>query len=87
MLKLGFSKFVEARPKQCILPGTHRSHCECVCVHHDNVKLIIDGTNIPKLTEKLCLVIKNYKDALTQITCNPPSQHLPFIGVWVLHEV
>ena len=33
-LKIGFSKFGEFRPKQCILAGSTVTHCVCVCTIH-----------------------------------------------------
>lgn len=41
--KVGFSKFAELRPKQCILAGGSGTHTVCVCTYHENVKLMLDG--------------------------------------------
>lgn len=42
--KIGFTKFAELRPKECVLAGsTHGIHKTCVCVYHQNVKLIHDS--------------------------------------------
>ncbi|KAJ4446093.1 hypothetical protein ANN_12785 [Periplaneta americana] len=73
LIKISFSKFAELRPKECILPGANGSHSVCVCTNHENVKLLIDGANIPLLTSNSSVVVNNYKDALSHILCNPPS--------------
>ncbi|KAJ4443732.1 hypothetical protein ANN_05510 [Periplaneta americana] len=73
LIKISFSKFAELRPKECILPGANGTHSVCVCTHHENVKLLIDGANIPLLTSNSSVVVNNYKDALSHILCNPPS--------------
>jgi len=31
--KIGFSKFAELRPKECVLAGSSRTHSVCVCVY------------------------------------------------------
>lgn len=45
--KVGFSKFAELRPVQCILAGASGTHTVCVCVIHQNIKLMIEGTQNP----------------------------------------
>lgn len=42
-LKVGFSKFASLRPKQCVLAGSTGTHSVCVCVIHQNVKLMCEG--------------------------------------------
>jgi hypothetical protein len=36
--KIGFSKFAELRPKQCVLAGSSGTHSVCVCTTHQNMK-------------------------------------------------
>jgi hypothetical protein len=38
---VGFSKFAELRPKECVLPGASGTHSVCVCDKHQNVKLMM----------------------------------------------
>ena len=64
-LKIGFSKFAELRPKQCVLAGSSGTHCVCVCVIHQNVKLMLQQLNISELS--------TYYNCLSKIMCNPPS--------------
>ena len=70
-LKIGFSKFAALRPKHCVLPGAQGTHSVCVCAHHENVKLMLDGINISRLTADSGTVLCNYKDCLSQQICNP----------------
>lgn len=36
-LKIGFSKFAELRPKNCIIAGATGTHSVCVCVLHTRI--------------------------------------------------
>ncbi|KYQ54441.1 hypothetical protein ALC60_06673 [Trachymyrmex zeteki] len=73
-IKVGFSKFAQLRPRQCILAGSSGTHSVCVCTIHQNCKLMLDAVNITKLTEKSVKPISDYKDCLQQITCTDPSE-------------
>ena len=42
-LKIGFSKFADLRPKFCVLAGGSGTHSVCVCVTHQNVKLMLSA--------------------------------------------
>lgn len=42
-LKIGFSKFAELRPKECVLAGSSGTHSVCVCTKHQNVKLMMEA--------------------------------------------
>lgn len=70
--KIQFSKFAELRPKYCILPGATGTHSVCVCSIHQNVKLMIDGSSLSRLTSDN-LQIVTYNDCLSKIICNPPT--------------
>lgn len=67
-VKIGFSKFAELRPKWCILAGASGTHSVCVCVAHQNVKLMIDGA-------KLNI---DYKDILESMVCDMKSESCMF---------
>ena len=72
--KVGFSKFAELRPRNCILAGASGTHSVCVCTIHQNVKLMIQALKLPHLSaceSTSCLT--SYHHCLTQIICNPPS--------------
>lgn len=49
-IKIGFSKFAELRPKNCILAGPKGTHGVCVCLIHQNVKLMIENSSLASLT-------------------------------------
>jgi len=38
--KIGFSKFAELRPKECVLDGSSGTHSVCVCTLYQNMKLM-----------------------------------------------
>jgi hypothetical protein len=42
---LGFSKFTELWPKNCVLAGASSTHAIYVCTIHQNVILVISGQN------------------------------------------
>jgi hypothetical protein len=68
-LKIGFSKFAELRPKECILAGESGTHSVCVCAIHQNFKLMFLGAKLATLTEGN---LKHYQHCLAAIQCNPP---------------
>lgn len=41
--KIGFSKFASLRPRNCVLAGASGTHTICVCVIHQNIKLMMLG--------------------------------------------
>lgn len=67
--KIGFSKFASIRPKECVLAGsTHGIHTTCVCVYHQNVKLIFDSLkNQFNLSGEK---IETYRDMLDILLCD-----------------
>lgn len=69
-IKIGFSKFAELRPKQCILAGQSGTHSVCVCTTHQNVKLMIENAKLNTVTNGN---LQNYKQCLAKMLCNPSS--------------
>lgn len=69
-IKVGFSKFAELRPKNCVLAGQSGTHTVCICTIHQNVKLMVENCKINSITNGQ---IKTYKDCLTKMVCNPVS--------------
>ena len=65
--KIGFSKFAELRPKECILAGSSGTHSVCVCTIHQNIKLMFQGARM----ETVCKGY-TYRNCLAEIQCNPP---------------
>jgi len=70
--KIGFSKFAELRPGECVLAGASGTHCVCVCVHHENVKLMMAGGKVSDITVN-GVQLASYHHCLAQVQCNPPS--------------
>ena len=62
-VNVGFSKFAELRPKQCVLAGASGTHCVCVCTIHQNVKLMLNALNDKAKYE--------YPHFLAIMSCNP----------------
>lgn len=73
--KIGFSKFCDLRPKNCILAGKSGTHTVCVCTLHQNVKLMMNGAKMQDLKFDDETTLKSYHSCLAKIMCNPPSQH------------
>jgi len=65
-LKIGFSKFAELRPKECVLAGASGTHAVCVCTIHQNLKLMFQGAKLEKMSERY-----SYRNCLAEIQCNP----------------
>ncbi|KAJ8684704.1 hypothetical protein QAD02_020497 [Eretmocerus hayati] len=70
MTKVGFSKFAQIRPSQCVLAGSSGTHSVCVCVHHQNVKLLLDGLGISKFTSGK---LNNYRNRISIMVCENPT--------------
>lgn len=49
--KISLTKFSTLRPKECVLAGSNSTHFVCVCKIHQNVKLMIDGPELKKLSK------------------------------------
>ena len=71
-LKIGFSKFAELRPPQCVLAGASGTHSVCVCTIHQNVKLMFSGARISELVGTNGNSFPSYHHCLARILCNPP---------------
>lgn len=75
--QIGRSKFCELRPKWCILAGASGTHSVCVCIYHQNVKLMIDcaklNVNYKELIDLLVCDINNY-DCMMDLCENCPGK-------------
>lgn len=63
---IGFSKFAANRPKNCILANSSGTHSVCVCVYHQNVKLMFETLLRAKI---LPVDVTKYQDFFLKITC------------------
>ncbi|KYN01836.1 hypothetical protein ALC62_07308 [Cyphomyrmex costatus] len=70
---IGFSKFAELRPPNCVLAGASGTHCVYVCTCHQNFKLMVDAANLSKLTADSEQPLKTYKDCIENIVCSEPG--------------
>lgn len=70
LIKVGFSKFAELRPKECIIAGGSGTHSVCVCTIHQNMKLMIAGSGLSSLTQEEQFHLQDYNSCLSAITCN-----------------
>lgn len=68
---IGFSKFASNRPKNCILANSSGTHSVCVCVYHQNVKLMFDVLLRSKI---LPVDIKQYQDLFVRIVCSDSTE-------------
>ncbi|EFN62014.1 hypothetical protein EAG_10159, partial [Camponotus floridanus] len=67
---IGLTKFVELKPKWCVLAGSSGTHNVCVCTIHQNFKAMIDAINIGKISNN---ILKDYKDCLNFVVCKDPK--------------
>lgn len=65
--KIGFSKFSILRPPNCVLGNSCGTHTVCVCIYHQNVKLMFD---VIKKTRLVPENFKTYHDVMTSIICS-----------------
>lgn len=75
-IKVGFSKFAELRPRQCILAGAAGTHSVCVCTICQNTKLMFVGSKICSLLENSDALpagvsIKHPRDLVNLVLCSP----------------
>lgn len=53
--KIGFTKFCELRPKECVTVNSRGIHSVCVCTYHQNVKLMIQSIHLSMPYQELLL--------------------------------
>lgn len=75
---VGYSKFASLRPIHCILPGASGSHTICVCVIHQNVKLLLNALNLEALDNSG--VGWSYKEILKRMVCREAPTESCFLG-------
>lgn len=66
--KVGFSKFAELRPKNCVLTGVSGTHTVCVSIIHQNVKLMLAAIQQSNFTTEEHDYLKTYQQ---HDACNP----------------
>ena len=73
LLKIGFSKFSELRPKYCVFAGVSGTHSDCVRTTHQNAKLMIMYCRMKELMDG-DKSIKSYKDIMMYVVCPNPTE-------------
>lgn len=68
-VKIGLSKFAEFRPKYCVLAGSSGTHTVCICIYHENIKLMLKEINMQYLTDDPNLILTDYCDCLKLTIC------------------
>ncbi|KAH9374681.1 hypothetical protein HPB48_000154 [Haemaphysalis longicornis] len=51
--KCGFSSFASLRPPHCVLAGGSGTHTVCVCLEHQNIKLMLHAAGINTTTQEI----------------------------------
>lgn len=50
-VKIGLSEFCQLRPPYCVSAGSTGTHVVCMCLYHENVKIMLEGLSIKDLTK------------------------------------
>ena len=85
-VKIVLTKFMELRPKNVELAGASGTHNVCVCMLHQNVKLLFEGCKVIFNSESIKEMLNvsedtqvTYKHFLAKLSGNPP-QPICFLG-------
>ncbi|XP_055548605.1 uncharacterized protein LOC129732110 [Wyeomyia smithii] len=74
-INIGFSKFAELRPPECVLAGAAGTHTVCVCAIHENFMFMFLGAKFDRTeTADGEKAFTSYRDVLKLNLCNPPSE-------------
>ena len=74
-MKIGFSKFAELHPKECVLAGASGTHSVCVCTVYQNVKLMMTDSRIADITaDDENQPLAHYRHCLSALQCNPAQE-------------
>jgi hypothetical protein len=65
-IQIGKSSFAALRPKWCVWPGASGTHTVCVCVKHQNFKLLCTAAQLPK---------DCYKEFIASSVCSEPDEN------------
>lgn len=74
--KIGLTKFMELRPKNCVLPGGAGTHNVCVCTYHENVKLMISSSNLSILSKG---ELSDYELCIKRMICEGSTNETCFL--------
>lgn len=85
-VKLGFSKFAQLRPKHCVIAGSSGTHTVCVCVYHENLKLMLRKIKLEYLTENTNLKLIDFRDCLKLTMCPDAKTPVTLENVLIVLE-
>lgn len=68
-IRIGLSKFFELRPRWCIFAGAPGTHNVCVCIYHQNPKLILEAIDLSV----------GYKDLLAMLVCSLQNEECMYM--------
>lgn len=68
-IKIGLTSFAKQRPKNIILQGASGTHNICVCIIHQNVKLMIETAKLYTINTEF----SDYKCCIKKIICDTPT--------------
>jgi hypothetical protein len=74
--KVGFGRFCQFHPKNCVFPRAPGSHNFCVCKIHENFKLLLDSVNIESIVS-ITIETAWEKWFVTKIRTHAHLQRLP----------
>ena len=66
-LEIIISTLTKLRSRYCVLAGSSGTNNVCVCVHHENFKLMLNEINIQHLTKDTKMMLKDYYDSKDKI--------------------
>ena len=76
--RLGFTYFCLLRPDQCVLVSNSKGiHNVCVCIHHQNPKLLVEGAKMTAKNLKIKYdenLPQSAKEILIKMTCEKPNE-------------
>lgn len=72
--KIGFSKFAELRPPECVLAGAAGTHTVCVCAIHENFRLKFVGARLDQMESDGIKVFETYREILKRCLCDSPTE-------------
>lgn len=72
-VNISFTSFTKLRPKNCVSAGSSGTHNVCVCLQHENMKLLIDAVDFKSLTKHRQTQVKDLQDLTSLSLCSNPK--------------
>lgn len=77
-MEIGFSKFAELKPPQCVYPNTPGTLQTCMCILHSNAKLLEEAVMKLQWDPEVDLSWLNYKSLLPNTMCKTSGDKCHF---------